>query len=50
MTCDKEYTFSRSMGDPDPGYVCEQCGNKLIRSYTSPAVSFRGSGFYTTDK
>jgi putative FmdB family regulatory protein len=50
MTCDKEFIFNRSIQDPDPGYVCEGCGNRLIRSWTSPvSVQFKGSGFYKTD-
>jgi len=29
--------------------TCTECGNTLKRSY-SFGVSFKGSGFYTTDK
>lgn len=49
VPCDKEYTFQRGINDDDPGYNCEICDNKLIRSYSSFAIQFKGSGFYKTD-
>ena len=49
LTCDKTYSFTRSMSDPDPGYSCETCGYNLIRVYSNVGVTFNGSGFYKTD-
>jgi putative FmdB family regulatory protein len=29
---------------------CQTCGEQMIRMYNFGSVSFKGSGFYTTDK
>lgn len=29
--------------------VCSNCGSLMIRSYSPPAIQFKGSGFYCTD-
>jgi len=29
--------------------ICESCGGKLGRVLSSPAIRFKGSGFYVTD-
>lgn len=49
VNCDVQVTKERSISEPDPGYMCETCGNKLNRVYSSVAVTFNGSGFYHTD-
>jgi len=48
--CENEHTFEvlQSMSD-DPVTVCEVCGSPVQRVLHSPAVHFKGSGFYTTD-
>lgn len=28
---------------------CGSCGHELVRVWSSPAISFRGKGFYSTD-
>lgn len=28
---------------------CRHCGGKLTRIYSEPGISFKGSGFYSTD-
>ena len=51
LACDVTVTKTRSITESEPTYVCDSCGNKLIRSYSgSPSVKFNGSGFYSTDK
>ena len=30
--------------------VCDKCGIEMIRVYEAPAVVYKGSGFYSTDK
>lgn len=30
--------------------VCPNCGGEITRHFFSPSITFRGSGFYTTDK
>ncbi len=32
-----------------PLSVCEKCGGKLKRLVSSPAIQFKGSGWYVTD-
>lgn len=34
----------------DPRPLCSNCGGPMRRLFTAPAVTFNGSGFYTTDK
>ena len=33
----------------DPLQVCESCGGALRKLISSPAIQFKGSGFYITD-
>jgi len=49
MPCAKRYTKYRSMSENDPGYVCDDCNNSLVRVYSDIGVTFNGSGFYKTD-
>jgi putative FmdB family regulatory protein len=48
--CDKGHTFEvmRRMTD-DPLTKCEVCDAPVQKVLHSPAVHFKGSGFYTTD-
>jgi putative FmdB family regulatory protein len=48
--CTKGHTFEvlQSMND-DPLTECEVCGRPVERVLHSPAVHFKGSGFYNTD-
>jgi putative FmdB family regulatory protein len=48
--CTKGHTFDvfQSISD-DPVSVCEVCGRPVVRVLHSPAVHFKGSGFYNTD-
>src|SRR5579864_3075515 len=48
--CTKGHTFEvfQSMAD-DPLTKCEVCGRSVVRVLHSPAVHFKGSGFYNTD-
>ena len=48
--CTKGHTFEvlQSMND-DPLTVCQVCGRPVERVLHSPAVHFKGSGFYNTD-
>jgi len=47
---DETISIERSIGDPEENYRCSTCGDTLRRIYTPPAIAFKGSGFYTTDK
>jgi putative FmdB family regulatory protein len=48
--CTKGHTFEvlQSIND-DPLTKCEVCGSPVERVLHSPAVHFKGSGFYNTD-
>jgi putative FmdB family regulatory protein len=48
--CTKGHTFDamQSMSD-EPLKICEVCGAPVQRVLHSPAVHFKGSGFYNTD-
>jgi putative FmdB family regulatory protein len=48
--CTKGHTFEafQSISD-DPLTKCEVCGRPVVRVLHSPAVHFKGSGFYNTD-
>ena len=48
--CENGHSFEvlQSMSD-DPVTECETCGAPVQRVLHSPAVHFKGSGFYTTD-
>jgi len=48
--CKNEITVSRGMTEDDPGYTCDTCNIALTRVYSKVGVSFKGSGFYSTDK
>ena len=38
----------RKFSDP-PLEICEACGGHLQKLFSSPAIQFKGSGFYITD-
>ena len=40
------YPMNEAVEYPD----CKDCGEQMIRMYNFGSVSFKGSGFYTTDK
>jgi putative FmdB family regulatory protein len=50
LECETKLSVTRSISDPDPGYFCESCGNRLNRVYSMSNPVFKGSGFYRTDK
>jgi putative FmdB family regulatory protein len=49
--CGTTLTVYRSIHDIAPDYTCpsSECGATLRRNWDTPAVHFRGSGFYSTD-
>ena len=48
--CDNGHVFDvmQRMAD-DPLTECQECGAPAVRVLHSPAVHFKGSGFYNTD-
>ena len=47
--CDEPVEVEHSFREPHPTKH-KGCGGKLTRIFHSPAIRYRGSGFYTTDK
>jgi len=47
---DETISIERSVNAPEENYRCSTCGDTLRRIYSPPAITFKGSGFYTTDK
>lgn len=47
-TCGEKTEVIRSFSDP-PLTVCPNCGGELKKLLSSPALQFKGSGFYLTD-
>ena len=50
MQCDLDYEKERSIHDTEPIYTCDQCGYALARVFSGFGLSFKGGGFYATDK
>jgi putative FmdB family regulatory protein len=46
--CGHRFEIVQSMWD-DPLTMCPECGGSLRKVFAPPAISFKGSGFYTTD-
>lgn len=47
--CETKISEVRSISDPEPIHLCEQCGNKMNKVYSMAAPVFKGSGFYSKD-
>src|SRR5450830_446655 len=48
VKCGKKSEFIRNFSDPHET-KCPRCGGMLKKLLSSPAVQFKGSGFYATD-
>lgn len=48
--CRSHLLEERPMSEADRLDNCERCGKRLQRIYNFGAVTFKGSGFYKTDK
>ena len=46
--CGDRVEILQKMNDP-PHAICEQCGAAMKKLFSSPAIQFKGSGFYKTD-
>jgi putative FmdB family regulatory protein len=46
--CERRVEKIQKFSDP-PLTTCEHCGGKLERLISSPAIQFKGSGWYVTD-
>ena len=48
LKCDAHFEKIQKFSDP-PITRCETCGGKLEQLLSSPAIQFKGSGWYVTD-
>ena len=48
--CGDVRQIERKMTDPEETIICTNCHNEFRRVWTSPPVTFKGKGFYSTDK
>jgi putative FmdB family regulatory protein len=46
--CGRRFEVIRKFSDP-PVEVCDVCGGKVRKLLSSPAIQFKGSGWYITD-
>jgi putative FmdB family regulatory protein len=46
--CSEKFEIKQSMKD-DPLTTCPRCGKHVERLISSPAIMFKGSGWYVTD-
>ncbi len=46
--CQKKFEKIQKISEP-PCKKCPSCGGKLKKLVSSPAIQFKGSGFYATD-
>ncbi|MBI3807440.1 MAG: zinc ribbon domain-containing protein [Nitrospirae bacterium] len=47
-SCTDKFEVKQSMKD-DPLTACPRCGKRVQRLISSPAIMFKGSGWYVTD-
>ena len=48
--CDAGHRFEKIVQFSDPPLeTCPTCGGKVQKLFSSPAIQFKGSGFYITD-
>jgi putative FmdB family regulatory protein len=48
QNCKERLEVIQRMSDPPPA-VCAKCGGEMKKLFSSPAIQFKGSGFYKTD-
>ena len=46
--CNERMEIIQRISDP-PFTHCPKCGSEVRKLFSSPAIQFRGSGFYKTD-
>jgi putative FmdB family regulatory protein len=49
-TCNLIVVEHREVDNRDDETMCDNCNVAMKRLFSSPGVSFKGSGFYSTDK
>ncbi len=46
--CSERHEIIQRFSDP-PLELCPKCGGEMKKLFSSPAIQFKGSGFYKTD-
>jgi putative FmdB family regulatory protein len=46
--CKERVEIIQKFSDP-PYSICPKCGGEMKKLFSSPAIQFKGSGFYKTD-
>ena len=46
--CSERHEIIQRFSDP-PLEICPKCGGEMKKLFSSPAIQFKGSGFYKTD-
>lgn len=46
--CGQRVEIIQRVSDP-PYSICPKCGGEMKKQFSSPAIQFKGSGFYKTD-
>ena len=46
--CKHRFELIQKFSD-EPVKVCDQCGGPVVRLLSSPAIQFKGTGWYVTD-
>ncbi|NBW21834.1 MAG: zinc ribbon domain-containing protein [Caulobacteraceae bacterium] len=50
LNCSATLSVERSIHAKESAPSCTDCGKAMNRVWSSPPLSFRGPGFYSTDK
>ena len=50
LICNNELTIERSIHEEPREPTCFDCHVSMIRKWDSPSITFKGKGFYSTDK
>ena len=47
--CNTEIEIERGINEPERSPSCMDCHGTMARVWNTPAITFRGKGFYSTD-
>lgn len=48
--CETTLSDTRSIHAEEPVFICEKCGHRMNQVISLGGITFKGSGFYRTDK
>jgi len=48
--CGTTYTVERSIYEDQIAPICADCHQSMTRLWSSPSITFKGRGFYSTDQ